>query len=66
MRGQLEQRKVSREGLGVVERVRLVNVRGPVRVRYEIFLTELVSGNEIVFLELEDMILPGLDVKKAQ
>lgn len=66
MRGRLEQRKVPREGLGVVERVRLVNVRGLVRVRSEIFLIELVSGNEIVCLELEGMILPGLDTKRAR
>ena len=66
MRGRLEQRKVSREGLGVVERVRLVNVRGLVRVRSEIFLIELVSGNEIVCLELEGMILSGLDAKSVR
>ena len=66
MRGRLEQRKVPREGLGVVERVRLVNVRGLVRVRSEIFLIELVSGNEIVCLESEGMILPGLDAKSVR
>lgn len=66
MRGRLEQRKVSREGLGVVERVRLVNVRGLVRVRSEIFLIELVSGNEIVCLESKGMILPGLDTKRVR
>ena len=55
---------MSREGLGVIERIRLINVRGLVRVS-EIFFIELVSRNEIVCLESEGIILPGLDTKRV-
>ncbi len=37
MKGRPEQREVPREGLGIAERVKFVNVRGLVRVRSDIF-----------------------------
>jgi hypothetical protein len=66
VKGRLEQREVSREGLGVAEKGQACQYQGTCTCEEWGFLVELVSGSEIVCFKSEGMILPGLDAKSVR